>query len=542
MVANRQDGAIKDYRERTVMDVPPRALVVDDDAGVRMVISAMLAESGYQVSVAKDGCQALEQLGSFTPDIVFTDMNMPRMGGLEFIVKLKDRVPDTPIVVVSGSDDMQSAIEAIRRGAWEYIIKPIGLDSLNNVTNRTLERARLIRENKNYQERLEELVLERTRELKDSEMRYRTLFETANDAIVLIQSGIIQSCNKKTAELFGTEPDIIVGRSLLSFLPFCQPDGKVSGEMTANYECLALAGKPQFYELRCCRQDGTVFDAEISTNCLELQGVPHLLAIMRDVTERKKADAALLENTIIRRELDLAREIQLQLLPKAPPSIPGLHLACSYHPAASVGGDYYDFFEISPNVMDIIIADVSGHSIGSALLMSEARTVLRAKVNPERPPATLLAAVNELMHEDLSRAELQISAFTARLDTLEKMLTYANAGHTQPLLFRASSGEIEQLDAAGMLLGVVRELEFEERQCRLARGDILLFHTDGLIEAENSSGQFFGTERLSALLTAGRNDAPEDILTEISRQLIYFKGDNLLSDDVSLVLIKIDAA
>lgn len=524
------------------MDVPPKALVVDDDAGVRMVISAMLAESGYQVSVAQDGCQALELLGSFTPDIVFTDMNMPRMGGLEFIVKLKDRVPDTPIVVVSGSDDMQSAIEAIRRGAWEYIIKPIGLDSLNNVTKRTLERARLIRENSIYQERLEELVLERTRELKDSEMRYRTLFETANDAIVLIQSGIIQSCNRKTGELFGTEPDNIVGRSLLSFLPLCQPDGKISEELTASFECLALAGNPQFFELRYCRQDETAFDAEISLNCLELQGVPHLLAIIRDVTERKKADAALLENTIIRRELDLAREIQLQLLPIAPPSIPGLRLACSYTPAASVGGDYYDFFEISPNIMDIIIADVTGHSIGSALLMSEARTVLRAKVDSERPPATLLAAVNELMHEDLSRAELQISAFTVRLDTLGKMLTYANAGHTQPLLFRASSGEIEQLDAAGMLLGVVRELEFEERQCRLARGDILLLHTDGLIEAENSSGQFFGTERLSALLKAGRNDAPKDILAEISRQLISFKGDNHLFDDVSLVLIKIDAA
>lgn len=521
------------------MNAQPRALVVDDEKSVRMVICAMLEVSGCQVSGAEDGFQALEQLESFKPDIVFTDLNMPSMSGLELIVRLKDRIPDTPLVVISGTADMQLAIEAIRRGAWEYVIKPITVDSLDLVAKRALERVRLIRDNRAYEERLEELVLDRTRELRDSETRYRTLFDTANDAIVLIRSGIVQSCNMKTGQLFGIEPDEIVGRSILSCSPSWHSQESDAAGKFAGYERLALEGAPQFYEWRYCRKDGVFFDAEISLNRVELRGEPHLLAIMRDVTERKKAAAALLENTVIKRELDMAREIQRQLLPGESPTIPGLRLACGCPPAASVGGDYYDFFDISRDVLDVVIADVAGHSIGSALLMSEARSVLHAKVRIDRTPAVLLSAVNELMHDDLSRSELQMSVFATRFDMRKRMLAYANAGHTRPLLFRASSGEIEQLDAEGMLLGVTRELEFEERCCALVAGDILLLHTDGLVEAENGSGEFFGTERLSTLLAALRNDEPKEILAAIFDELALFTGYDTLSDDVSLVAIKV---
>lgn len=521
------------------MEIRTKALVVDDEEGVRLVIGAMLEECGCLVSCAGDGYQALEQLDSFEPDIVFTDLNMPGMSGLELIVRLKDRIPDIPIVVVSGTGDIQYAIEAIRRGAWEYVIKPVGVDSIHLVTNRALERARLIRENRAYEQRLEEMVMNRTRELRDSEIRYRTLFDTANDAIVLIHSGIIQSCNLKTGQLFGTDPAEIIGHSILSCAPPWRSQGNDATERYAEYERRALEGAPQFYEWRYYRRDGAFFDAEISLNRVELHGEPHLLAIMRDVTERKKAAAALLENAFIKRELDMAREIQRQLLPGEYPTIPDLSLAGGSPPTAGVGGDYYDFFTITPDILDVVIADVAGHSIGSALLMSEARSVLHAKARIERPPAILLAAVNELMHDDLSRSELQMSIFAARFDMQKRTLAYANAGHTRPLLYRASSGAIEQLDAEGMLLGIMREPEFEERECALAAGDILLLHTDGLAEAENSSGEFFGTERLCRLLAAQQQNGPEEILAAIFTELAAFTENSALSDDVSLVALKV---
>lgn len=522
-------------------NVPPKALVVDDEEFVCMVIRDMLSQSGYQTVSANSGIEALECLESYTPDIIFTDLNMPQMGGLELIAKLKDLLPETPIVVISGTGDMQSAIEAIRRGAWEYVIKPIDLGSLQHITSRALERARLISENRAYQEKLEDLVLERTQKLRDSEIRYRTLFDKANDAIVLIQSGCIISCNMKTGELFGRAPDDIIGSSLLSFSPARQPQGIDSGAKLTWHERDALDGTPQFFEWRCLRKDGSVFDAEISLTGLELNGVAHLLAIMRDVTDRKKAAAALTENACIRRELDIAREIQHSLLPAALPCIPGIEVACRCTPATSVGGDYYDFFTNNPGVLDIVIADVAGHSFGSALLMSEARTVLHAKVRADRSPATLLTAVNELIYDDLCRAELQMSIFAVRLEVQSRMLSYANAGHVRPLLYCAASGEVKLLDAEGMLLGIAREVAFEELRCRVSEGDILLLHTDGIVESENSSGEFFGTERLCGVLTARRHDAPDVMLAAIFDELESFVGDCAPSDDLSLVVVKMSS-
>lgn len=521
-----------------MQNVPPKAMVVDDEITVCMVICDMLDANGCQTIAASDGIQALELLGNYTPDIIFTDLNMPRMGGLELIAKLKERLPETPIVVISGTGDMKSAIEAIRRGAWEYVIKPIDFGSLQHVTNRALERARLISENRAYQLRLEDLVMERTQALRDSEMRYRTLFDKANDAIVLMQPGHILSCNIKTGDLFGHDMDTIVGSSLPAFSPAKQSRGIESDVLLTWYERGAMEGTPQFFEWRCLHSDGTVFDAEISLTSLELNGTTHLLAIMRDVTERKKAAAAITENACIRRELDMAREIQRSLLPAAPPDMRGIRLACRCSPAASVGGDYYDFFVSAPGMLDIVIADVAGHSFGSALLMAEARTVLHAKARADRPPAMLLTAVNELIHDDLCRAELQMSVFAVRLNVQGQMLSYANAGHTRPLLFRRASGDVELLDAEGMLLGITREVEFEERCCRIACGDILLLLTDGIIESENASGEFFGTGRLCRLLAARQHDDPDVILAAIFEDLALFVGDGQFSDDVSLVVVK----
>lgn len=517
----------------------PKVLVVDDEECVRMVLCSLLEESGFAACSAGDGVQALAMLDECTPEIVFTDLNMPVMGGLELIARLKDLVPDVPIVVVSGTGDMQCAIEAIRRGAWEYLIKPVGIDALRHVTNRAMERSLLIRENRAYQERLEELVMERTRELRDSEIRYRTLFESANDAIILIQSGCIESCNCRAAEMLGYPQEEICGRSLLSFAPPQQLDGSCSAEVHARHEQLAMAGCAQSYEWLHKRGNGRYLDTEISLNRLELHGVPHLMAVIRDITERKKAEAALLENICIKRDLDMAREIQRSLLPDAPPRIPGIRVACCCSPAASVGGDYYDFFDVQPGVADIVIADVAGHSLGSALLMSEARTVLRAKVRIERPPAMLLSAVNQLLHVDLSRSELQMSAFAVRLDTRDRLLRYANAGHTRPLYFRAATGSIEELDAEGLLFGVYSEVNFEEKVLQLSAGDILLLHTDGVIDTENPAGEFFGTERLSRLVRAAGEQEPEELLSMIFRALINFAGERQLSDDVSLVVVKI---
>lgn len=517
-----------------------KVLLVDDEELVRSVIRAILEEFGFNVVEAGNGLEGLEMFSSEKPDLVFTDLQMPEMDGLSLISSIKNIDPDLPIVVISGTGNIQSAIEAIRLGAWDYVTKPVeALECLDIVARRVLERSRLIAENKAYQENLEDIIMQRTQELHDSEVRFRTLFETANDAIILIRDELIVSCNRKTEELFGCHVDDIVGRSLLSFSPSIQPSGTASVDAYNQRIRLALSGEPQFYEWRHALFCGEPFDAEISLNRLELHGVPYLQAIMRDISERKKAEHLLLDNTRIKRELEIAQEIQQSLLPSSPPMVGGLQVACRCLPAANVGGDYYDFFLLDPGVLDIVIADVAGHSFGSALLMTEARSVLHAKVNVENQPGRLLAKLNELLLKDLSRAELQLSMFYARLDRNQAVLTYANAGHTRPLLFRSSDASIEELDADGLLMGIKSDVYFEENNTQVNCGDILLLHTDGISDAENPDGEFFGIERLGQIVMENCDLEPDLIVSEIFRKLADFSGAKPLPDDITVAIVKI---
>ena len=208
--------------------------------------------------------------------------------------------------------------------------------------------------------------------------------------------------------------------------------------------------------------------------------------------------------------------------------------ACRCVPATHVGGDYYDFFPLEGGVVDAVIADVTGHSVGSSLLMTMTRSVLKAKVGTARSPGKVLAALNDLLHDDLSRAELQISMFYVRMDTKNRTLAYANAGHVQPLLFRKNDRAFTELDADGLLMGIKTDVEFEEKRIPVETDDILILCTDGVTEAENGAGEMFGTDRLRRVIAEHGDLHPQEIMAEIFRELAPFT----LADDVAMIILK----
>jgi sigma-B regulation protein RsbU (phosphoserine phosphatase) len=214
-------------------------------------------------------------------------------------------------------------------------------------------------------------------------------------------------------------------------------------------------------------------------------------------------------------------------------------MACCCKPATHVGGDYYDFFTPEADLVDLIIADITGHSLGAALLMTETRSVLHARVGAGRSPAKLLAIVNDLLHDDLCRAELQISMFYARVETETRTLIYANAGHNRPLLYRCREGSLEELDGDGLLLGIRREVYFEEKSCAVETGDILLMYTDGVAEAENMQEEVFGVERLGKIVVAQSQHHPQEIINAVMTGLASFSGSKPRTDDITMVAIKI---
>ncbi|MBT0662751.1 SpoIIE family protein phosphatase [Geobacter pelophilus] len=255
--------------------------------------------------------------------------------------------------------------------------------------------------------------------------------------------------------------------------------------------------------------------------------------------ERREKEQALLETARVTRDMELARQIQLSLLPSSPPDVPGLLFASRCLPAAHVGGDYYDFFQRGESLLDLVIADVSGHSVGAALIMVETRSVLRAQAQRAEGASGILTVLNRLLYDDLTSAELFISMFYATFDKANSSLTYASAGHNQPLLVRASIGVCEELDAEGLILGVRPEVEFEEKVVSLTSGDIVVFYTDGVTEVARSDGELFGMERLSKLVTSLRASDPETILEAILAAARGFGEENVFVDDVSLIVMKV---
>ena len=241
----------------------------------------------------------------------------------------------------------------------------------------------------------------------------------------------------------------------------------------------------------------------------------------------------------VQREVELAATIQRSLLPAAPPAVPGISLAGRCAPAANVGGDYYDFLA-SDGGVSLLIADVSGHSIGAALMMAMARSILRREIAEGKGPAEVLAAANVTLFDDLVNSALFITAFCAHYDPATRELAYANAGHNLPLLRRADD-TLEELDADGAALGILADVAFEERRTILAPGEILVLYTDGVVEARAGDGEPFGEERLGALVgeaAQGPGTLADDVYTAVRAHT----GDIPQQDDVTLVVLRCEEA
>jgi sigma-B regulation protein RsbU (phosphoserine phosphatase) len=255
--------------------------------------------------------------------------------------------------------------------------------------------------------------------------------------------------------------------------------------------------------------------------------------------ERLEKEQVLLENVKVARELEIARQIQMSLLPPAPPKVKGAVFAGVCLPAAHVGGDYYDFFPEGENEIGIVIADVSGHSVGAALIMVEARSVLRDQIHSAGNAGNALANLNELLHEDLSRAELLISMFYARYNADDNLLSYANAGHNPPILFRQEPDGCLKLDTEGLILGVKKDVTFEEKNLQLKEGDVVFFYTDGVTESRNDAGELFGVERLCDKIVAQLKRDPQQIIDAVMEEIRIFAGSASLQDDISIIVLKV---
>ena len=253
----------------------------------------------------------------------------------------------------------------------------------------------------------------------------------------------------------------------------------------------------------------------------------------------ERTRAAEVELAVTKAHIDIARRIQQSLLPDDPLSVAGVRFAGRCIPAADVGGDYFGYFANGESSVDSLIGDVSGHGIGAALMMVEARTTFMNARLVEDSAAAVLSKVNDLLHDDLDRAQLFMTACCMTFDATTGELTYANAGHPAALVLRAGQSRCVPLRAEGVLLGIQKDARFDQVELRMNAGDVVVFYTDGITEACNDAGDFFGVLGLEEAIVSNGYMEPEPMIDAVLAALERFAAGRPFDDDCTIVAMKV---
>jgi sigma-B regulation protein RsbU (phosphoserine phosphatase) len=248
----------------------------------------------------------------------------------------------------------------------------------------------------------------------------------------------------------------------------------------------------------------------------------------------------LADKVTMKRDLEIAREIQTWLVPSQPPEVPGADMAFATRPQNSVAGDYYDAFYPNPEDREklmVVIADVAGKSVPAALLMATLQASLRTIAGENAPLADLVARLNRYACAHSLNGLRFTTAVLSEYNPASRRLTYVNAGHNAPIL-RRTNGTLETLDAGGLPLGIQSDGNYETASLELKPGDSLIFFTDGVVEAFNEAGEEFGNERwLSAIRNLPDGGAPQS-LQFLMKRVDEFVGATRQSDDITCLVFR----
>jgi sigma-B regulation protein RsbU (phosphoserine phosphatase) len=243
----------------------------------------------------------------------------------------------------------------------------------------------------------------------------------------------------------------------------------------------------------------------------------------------------LVEQKLLEHDLELARKIQHHFMPAGPPSVPGYSFGIEYKPALAVGGDLYDFIDLGPGLNAIVVGDVSGKGVSAALYSAKLVTDLRYVAKGLTSPAAILSRVNDVLasgdHEGMF-----VTAAVAVLDGRGGRFTVASAGHPLPFA-RDRSGQVSPLGRAdGPAIGMVPGARFHDHEYELDTGDVVVFYTDGVIEALNTHKEMFGESGLLDSLRRS-NGEPMGAVQTIAGDVYQFTGSAPQSDDVTIVCV-----
>jgi sigma-B regulation protein RsbU (phosphoserine phosphatase) len=276
-----------------------------------------------------------------------------------------------------------------------------------------------------------------------------------------------------------------------------------------------------------------------------------LVGISHDITRRKQAEEELQRRTNeMEADVFMARQVQETFIPRAypvfpegvPPEASSLRFAHRYLPATTLGGDFFDITQLSDSKCGILVCDVMGHGVRAGLLTALIRGVVGELGERAENPEHVLAEINHSLSPILERTGQPVfaSAFYGVIDCASATLIYGNAGHPGPFIRRGDSGEVAHLAPQNPepAAGLIAEFAYTRQECAFRPGDLLLGYTDGVIEAPDASGQFYGDARLSTLLKGSIDSSAEELCERLVQDLSRYSGRTSFDDDVCVVAVE----
>jgi len=256
-----------------------------------------------------------------------------------------------------------------------------------------------------------------------------------------------------------------------------------------------------------------------------------VICIEKAILHRQMLDKQLLD-----KQLETAREVQSRLLPSKPPRIPGYDIAGICVPTDEIGGDYFDFIPLPHNRLGMVVADVSGHGIAAALVMTAFRALLRTYARSRSGTARTARQINRVLPEFTGSSHF-VTMVYAVLELDQGRLTYTSCGHPAPLILRVD-GSLEQKATCCPALGIIQNASYTSAEITLAPGDLLALFTDGVVELADPDGHDFGMQRLASTLRDGRHLPVASLIQEVIRRTQAFSGLSNPPDDFTLVIVQ----
>jgi sigma-B regulation protein RsbU (phosphoserine phosphatase) len=248
-----------------------------------------------------------------------------------------------------------------------------------------------------------------------------------------------------------------------------------------------------------------------------------------------------LEKQRMEEELSIARDLQLSMLPATCPQVPGFTIAATSTPAREVGGDFFDFIEMSEGKLGLVVGDVTGKSVSGALVMAASRSVFRLLSEEKFAVGDIMIRANKRIKKDI-KSGMFVALLYAVLDGRNKILSLCSAGQTQPIYFSSRTGEVRLQETLGdkFPLGILEESDYQETQLKLEPGDRVVFYTDGIVEAMNEKQEIFGFDRLLEVVQSSQSMTAEALLKEVLSRVAEFVGEAPQHDDLTVIVVSVE--